>query len=262
MIIVSPCKGPGNCGFHIILISLLYLVIKSKTEPELLKEINNSEVLGEILSQLQDKSLKSQKNVDILNDQINQMISGKTSCFDFFSTMTEAMKKNFLKSDWLNNLVKNTLLAADWYFIPNNPYLNSEALQNLADKIKKYLFLSRTSIFEMNDEDSFKLVKKYLSSIDKSFFDELVKKVTFEIYGTRSAWLDYDFLTKVNEALFPNSKILFSKKWINLYNNASDDHWSLSIEKEDETLMILKQAIENFIEVSTCNKTIEFSPFL
>lgn len=259
MIIISPMKGIGNCGYHVVLISLLYHALKATKDPSIKNEINSSVILKEILANMaksnKDISLE-QSNVDVLLSQMKSntiIIGGET-----FSSFTNAIKQSCLKSEWLKSYIEEILLTGLWY--STNYYANSSKIKTLSENIsgtiqkQRYLFTS-----EWNSEDSdLIIVQNYMSLLDKNTLQELIKNIIDEVYDTTAAWFDLEYLKNIDKMLFPNSDLLFSGPHLRILNEDNSDHFKLCMNKSDDEMDKLQKIMPSYIDVSSISKPLRF----
>ncbi|QLZ70455.1 hypothetical protein FOLKNPGA_03269 [Legionella sp. PC1000] len=250
---LSPIQSSGDCGYHVVIIGLLYLALKATEDAKIASTINSSNAISKLLS-THPNSFKClerpfKTNQECLLNYLDAMaVPGfeQLSFSEILSHVTLQLKQINSGSDWLQERIKNEIKSGLW-LETNRAWEKLSSFKNIMKKIQMKadkLYEKATAIKSdiSNNEQLLEIIfQAQIEACDALTEDELTassKEVISHFYtkDAPKAWLDDEFLKCLVTHLLGSSDIMFDKNAIQITGKGpSNNHWYLELPNDKWT---------------------------
>jgi hypothetical protein len=262
---VEPSFDTGDCGYRAIIIALLYLSLRAKSDEQ--NPLVRSDTLKKILRSGPDDLYKKLLDLNLIKadagnaEILRAMISAASdwifSLTEINNYLTPRLRKLAVESSWLHDHVKTIVVNGLWEFY-NPAYANTKSIrkleQDIRDKTLELLEKQHVDPLSVEFDQHYEEMRAHAkimvcSALKESALEKCIADVINELYARSGIWLDMNYLKSLTMTLLGSPDLLFDDKGININGNGPQtSHWYLDL-PEDEYSAQLVSAFRSQIPV-------------
>ncbi|HAT8180711.1 TPA: hypothetical protein JA361_14975 [Legionella pneumophila] len=248
---LSPVQGAGDCGYHVVILGLLYLTIKATEDQKIASMINSSDAISKLLAAQPitlTKYLIKPTNQECLLNYLDAMAASSFEQLTFneiLSNFTLQLKQIILDSDWLQDRIQNEIKSGLWL----ETHRTWEKLPSFKSIMKKIQFTAdqlyekaTTEHPKMNDDLLFEIIfQAQIQACNALTNQELIlaaNEVISSFYAIDSpkAWLDHAFLKQLVTHLLGSPDCMFDINGVLITGGEpSNNHWYVELPNDTYT---------------------------